>query len=72
MEEHNPTPHHLHRLALKPHLPPEVTSGRRRRSRSAESSTCCTSAETSSFQMELAQEIYTQPGSSIIFETKSS
>ena len=47
MEEQNPIPRFSRRLALKPPLPPEVTSGRRRRSRSVESSTIRTSGETS-------------------------
>ena len=72
MEEHNPTPRRSRRLALKPPLPPEVTPGRRRHSRSTESSTIRTSAETSSLQPELAQVISTIPGSSIIVETENS
>jgi len=36
MEEHNPTPRRSRRLALKPPLPLEVTSSRRRRSKSAQ------------------------------------
>jgi len=36
MEEHNPTPRRSRRLDLKPPLPLEVTSSRRRRSKSAQ------------------------------------
>ena len=63
MEEHNPTPRCSCTLALKPPLPMEVTFGRRRRSRYAESSTIRTSGETSSFKPELAQIVSTHPGS---------
>ena len=70
MEEQNPFPRCSHRLALKPPLPPKVTSGRRRRSRSAESSTIRTSGETSfSHKPELAQVVSTHPGSSTVIET---
>ena len=73
MEEHNPTPRRSHRLALKPPLPLEVTSSRRRRSRSAESSKISTSCETSSsHKPELAQVVSTHPDSSTIVETESS
>ena len=73
MEEQNPFPRRSHRLALKPPLPPEVTSGRRRRSRSAKSSTIRTSSETSfSNKPELAQVVSTHPGSSTVVETESS
>ena len=63
MEEQNPIPRRSRILALKPPLPPEVISGRRRRSRFAESSTIHTSGETSSFKLELAQIVSTHPGS---------
>ena len=72
MEEHNPTPHRSRRLALKPPLPLEVISTRRRRSRSAESSTIRTSGETSFFNPELAQIVSTHPGSFTVVETESS
>ena len=72
MEEHNPTPCHSRRLALKPPLPPEVISGGRRRSRSTKSSTIRTSREKSSFKPELAQIVSTHPSSSTIVETESS
>ena len=72
MEEHNPTPFFSRRLALKPPLPPEVTSGRRRRSRSTESSTIHTFGETSYFKPELAQIVSTHPGSYTVIETESS
>ena len=72
MEEQNPIPRHSHILALQPPLPLEVTSGRQRRSRSAESSTIRTSGKTSSFKPELAQIVSTHPGSFTIVETKSS
>ena len=71
MEEKNPIPHHSHRLALKPPLPPEVTSGRRRRSRSSESSTICTSGKTSYFNPELAQIVSTHPGSFTVVKMES-
>ena len=65
MEEHNPTTRRSRRLASKPPLPSEVTSGRRRRLRYAESSTIRTSGETSfSHKPELAQVVSTYPGSS--------
>ena len=60
------------RLALKPPLPLKVISGRRRQSQSAESSTICTSGETSSFNPELAQIVSTHPSSSTVVETESS
>ena len=67
MEEQNPFPRHSCRLALKPPLQPEVTSGRRRRSRSAESSTIRTSSETSvSHNPELSQFVSTHLGSSTV------
>ena len=73
MEEQNPFPSHSRRLVLKPPLPLEVTSGRRRQSRSAESSTICTSGETSfSHKPELAQVVSSHPGSSIVVEIESS
>ena len=72
MEEQNPTPLHSRRLALKPPLPPEVTSGRRRRSQSAESSTIRTSGEKSSFKPELAQIVSTHTSLSTVVETESS
>ena len=72
MEEHNPIPHRSRRLALKPPLPLEVTSGKRRRSRSAESSRIHTSRETSSFNLELAQIVSTHPSSFTTVEMKSS
>ncbi|WP_208081123.1 hypothetical protein, partial [Bacteroides uniformis] len=70
MEEHNPIPHRSCRLALKQPLPPEVTSGRRRRSRYAESSTICTSRETSfSHKPELDQVDSKHLGSSTVVGT---
>ena len=73
MEEQNPSPRRSCRLALKPPLPPEVTSGRRRRSRSDESSTIRTSGETLfSHRLELAQVVSTHPGSSTIIYMESS
>ena len=67
MEEQNPFPRCSRRLALKPPLPPEVTSGRRRRSRFVESSTIHTSRETSfSNKPKLAQVVSTHPSSSTI------
>ena len=72
MEEQNPIPHRSRRLAKKPPLPSEVTSGRRRRSRSTESSTICTFGETTSFKPELAQIVSTHPGSFTVVETESS
>ena len=72
MEEHNPTPFFSRRLALKPPLPPEVTSRRRRQSRSTESSTIRTSGETYSFKPDLAQIVSTHPDSFTVVETKSS
>ena len=63
MEEQNPFPRRSRRLALKPPLPPEVTYGRQRQSRSVESSTIRTSSETSYFKPELAQIVSTHPGS---------
>ena len=72
MEEQNLVPRRSCRLALKPPLPLEVTSGRRRRSRSVESSTIRTSGETSSFKPELAQIVSTHPGLSTVVKTKSS
>ena len=72
MEEKNPIPRHSRRLALKPHLPPEVTYGRRRQSRSVESSTIHTSGETSSFKLELAQIVSTHLGSFTVVEMESS
>ena len=72
MEEHNPTPHCSRRLALKPPLPPEVISGRWRRSRSPESSTICTSGEKSSFNPELAQIVSTHLSSFTVVKIESS
>ena len=72
MEEKNPFPRRLRILSLKPPLPLEVTSGRQRRSRSAESSTIRTYGETSYFKPELAQIVSTHPGSSSVIETESS
>ena len=72
MEENNPTSLHSRRLALKPPLPLEVISGRRRRSRSTESSTIRTSGETSSFEPGLSQIVSTHPGSSTVVEKESS
>ena len=72
MEEKNPIPHRSHRLALKPPLPLEVTSGRQRQSRSVESSTICTSRKTSSFKPELAKKFCTHISSLTVFETESS
>ena len=73
MEEQKPFPCRSRRLMLKPPLPTEVTSGRRRRSQSSESSTIHTSGETSfSHKPELAQVVSTHPGSSTVVETESS
>ena len=73
MEEKSPFPCRSRRLALKPPLPPEVTSGRQRRSQFAESSTIHTSGETSfSHKQELAQVVSTHLGLSTVVETKSS
>ena len=73
MEEQNLFPLHSRRLALKPHLPPKVTFGRQRRSRSTKSSTIHTFGETSfSHKPELAQVVSTHLGSFTIVETESS
>ena len=73
MEEQNTFPIRSHRLALKAPLPPEVTSSRRRRSRSVESRTIRTSGETSySHKPKLAQVVSTHPSSSTVFKTESS
>ena len=73
MEQQNPFPHRSRRLALKPPLPLEVTSGRRRRSHSTKSSTTRTSGETSSsHKPEFAQVVSTHPGLSIVVEVESS
>ena len=73
MKEPNNFPRHSRRLALKLSLPPKVTSGRRRRSRSTESSTIRNSSETSYFHKpELAQVVSTHLGSSTVVKTESS
>ena len=73
MEEQNIFSHRSRRLALKPPLPPEGTSGRRRQSRSIESSRIHTSGEISfSHKPELAQVVSTNPSLSTIVETESS
>ena len=73
MEEQNPFPHRSRRLALKPPLPPKVTSSRRRRSRSSKSSTICTSSETSlSHKPMLAKVVSTHHDSSTVVEMETS
>ena len=73
MEEQNPFPRRSRRLALKPPLPPEVTSGWRRRYHSTETSTISASGEASSSHIpESAQVVSTNPGSSTVVDTESS
>ena len=60
MEEEHPFPCRSRRIALKPPLPPEVTSSRRRRHRSTETSTFSTFGEASSSHIpESAQVVST-------------
>ena len=69
----NHFPRRSRRLALKPPLLLEVTSGRRRRSQSTESSTIRTSGETSlSHKPELAQFDSTHLDSSTVVKMESS
>ena len=73
MEEEHHFPCHSCRITLKPPLPLEAISSRRRRPHSTETNTISTSGASSSSHLpKLSRVVSTHPGLSIVIEMESS